>query len=314
MKTSKKIILTFITLLFCLGLSSSFSNAATRTAGNEQDLINAINDSANGDVIELSNNIALTKPIEIMGKSITIMGNGHTVTRIDTNWTPNGSNGTLITAGGDGTVLTLVNMTLTGSQKYGVQSYNGAYVILDNVNISGNGFGGVLVNAGSLEIKNLTLGKNGTPSNNGIEVAKGSGVVGDNKPILIMNGRLSSSETENVIYLAENDELITFEIKNTDTTTNKIFMQGSKVVVTDENNNVIFESNENSNITITGSEYTENEPDVTVPEEPETDPDTSKEEEPKLDKTPKTGVQDSLGVAVLALLCTTIGISYLKRD
>lgn len=311
MKTYKKIILILITLLFCLGLGTTFSNAATKTVGNEQELINAINDSSNGDIIELSTNIALTKPIEITGKSLTIMGNGHTITRVDTNWTPNGSNGTLITAGGDGTVLTLVNMTLTGSQKYGVQSYNGAHVILDSVNISGNGFGGVLVNAGTLEIKSLNLGKNGTPSNNGIEIAKGRGVVGDNKPILIMNGSLSSSETENVIYLAENDELITFEVRNTDTTTNKVFIQGNKVVVADVNNNIIFESNENTNITITGNEYEA----PTKPEEPKNEPvtDTPKpEQKPHL--TPKTGVENHLGIAVLGLIATIIVINCIKRD
>ena len=38
-----------------------------------------------------------------------------------------------------------------------------------------------------------------------------------------MNGKLTSTQNENVIYLAENDKLITFEVRNTDTTTNKIF-------------------------------------------------------------------------------------------
>ncbi len=315
MKTFKKIILFLIALIFCLVLSSGICNAATRTVGTEQDLRNAINDSVDGDVIELSNDITLTSPIEVTGKSITIMGNGHTITRIDTNWTPNGSNGTLITAGGDGTRLTLVNMTLTGSQKYGAQSYNGAYLVLDSVNISGNGFGGVLVNAGTLEIKNVVLGRNGNPSNNGIEIAKGSGVIGDNKPILIMNGRLSSSETENVIYLAENDNLITFEVRNTDSTTNKVFVQGQKVVVTDENNNIIYQSNENPNITVTGSEYVEPTPVEPEPENPPAE-DPSNHEDPKPQEkpnpTPKTGVENHLGLAVALLLVAIFGIAYIN--
>lgn len=315
MKTLKKFISFSIVIALCLLLSNGFSYAATRTAGTEQDLISAINDSANGDVIELSNDIALTKPIEITGKSITILGNGHTVTRIDTNWTPNGSNGSLITVGGDGAKLTLVNMTLTGSQKYGAQSYNGAYLVLDSVNISGNGFGGVLVNAGTLEVKNLTLGKNGTPSNNGIEIAKGRGVVGDNKPVLIMNGKLSSSEKDNVVYLAENDELITFEVRNTDSTTNKVFVQGHKVVVTDENNNIIFESNENTNVTATGTEYVA----TPAPVEPETPPVknppvvTPPTEETKPHTTPKTGVENHLGITIITLLATIITIIYLEK-
>lgn len=311
MKTCKKIILFLVAIALCLVLSNGFCLAATRTVGTEQDLISAINDSVNGDVIELSNDIALTKPIEITGKSITILGNGHTVTRIDTNWTPNGSNGTLITVGGNGSTLTLVNMTLTGSQKYGAQSYNGAHLILDSVNVSGNGFGGVLVNAGTLEIKNLTLGKNGNPSNNGIEIAKGSGVTGDNNPILIMNGRLSSSEKENVIYLAENDELISFEVRNTDSTTNKILVQGHKVVITDENNVILYESNENSNVNATGTEYVENkEPEIQTPatEEPTTTPETTKPH-----TTPKTGVENHLGITIITLLATVICIIYLDK-
>lgn len=315
MKTLKKFILFSFALILCLVLSTGISNATTRTASTEQDLINAINEAVSGDVIELTNDIALTKPIEITGKSITIIGNGHTITRIDTNWTPNGSNGTLITAGGNGTRLTLVNMTLTGAQKYGVQSYNGAYLILDSVNLSGNGFGGVLVNGGSLEIKNVVLGRNGNLSNNGIEIAKGSGVTGDNMPILIMNGRLSSSESENVIYLAENDSLITFEVRNTDSTTNKIFMQGQKVVITDENNNIVYQSNENPNVTVTGSEYAE----PTTPTQPENLPveNPSNQEKPKTEDksntSPKTGVENYFSLAITLLLISIFGIIYLNK-
>ena len=111
MKTIKKVTIFTIALIFSL-LINTYVNAATTTVSNEQDLRIAIENATNGDVIELSSNILLTSPIEITGKSITINGNGHTVTRIDTNWTPNGSNGSLITAGADGTVLTFTNMEL----------------------------------------------------------------------------------------------------------------------------------------------------------------------------------------------------------
>lgn len=310
MKTLGKFILITIALFTFVGLGTTLSKASTQTVANEQDLITAINNASSGDTIELSSDITLTKPIEITGKTLTIIGNGHTVTRVAENWTPNGSNGTLITAGAEGTKLTLANITLTNSHKYGVQTYNGAYVVLDSVNISGCGFGGVLVNAGTLEIKNLSLGKNGNPSNNGIEIAKGSGVIGDNKPVLIMNGKLTSTQNENVIYLAENDNLITFEVRNTDTTINKIFTQGKKVVVTDANNTIIFESNENSNIQVTGTEYTEtkNEDINDIPKE---EPETPKEEPKRT--TPKTGVENYLGLAVIALFATILGIAYFNK-
>lgn len=313
MKTLGKFILITIALFTFVGLGTTLSKAATETVGTEQDLITAISNASNGDTIELSNDIVLTKPIEVTGKTLTIIGNGHTVTRVAENWTPNGSNGTLITAGGDGTKLTLANITLTNSQKYGVQSYNGGYVVLDSVNISGCGFGGVLVNAGTLEVKDLSLGKNGNPSNNGIEIAKGSGVIGNNSPVLIMNGKLNSTQNENVIYLAENDNLITFEVRNTDTTTNKVFVQNGKVVVTDANNVIIFESNVNPNVTVTGTAYTETKNDDIndIPkDEPKEEP---KQEEPKR-TTPKTGAHNYLGLAMIALVVTVVGILFTRKE
>lgn len=330
MKTFQKIALLTIVSLFCLIIYNNV-RAATTTVGTEQDLRDAINNATDGDIIELSNNISLTSPIEITDKTITINGNGHTITRIETNWSPNGSNGSLITAGGDGTVVTLSNMTLTGAHKYGAQSYNGAHLILNNVNVSANGFGGILVNAGTLEVKSLSLGKNGSPSNNGIEIAKGSGVTGNNSPILIMNGTLSSTENENVVYLAENDSLITFEVRNTDSTTNKIFVQGQKVVLTDSNNNIIFESNENPNITVTGTTFsdpsttTTPDPSVTITPspsptetvtptpEPTTSPVPENKTQEKNHATPKTGSENYLGVAVILLLLAVIGLFYTRK-
>jgi len=340
MKISKKIILFFVVLVSALLLNISVSNAATISVNNEETLINAVNnldDSEN--IIELTENIVLTRPFEITGKTLTINGNGHTVSRLDTNWTPNGSNGTLITAGLTGTKLTINNIILKDAQKYGVQTYNGAYVILNGVTLSNNGFGGVLVNGGTLEIRGLTLGKNGTPNNNGIEIAKGSSVSDSNMSKLIMNGTISSSETENVIYLAENDQLDRFEIQNSDSTTNKVLIQGNKVVITDANNAIVYESNENPNITMTGTSYVPNTPPTEEDPNPPTPPSDTPtetpgetpdvppvEEEPNenvpnetetteketlkdsKDPTPKTGVKDFLGTAMFILCISIIGI------
>lgn len=322
MKRLVRIILISIALLICIGLGTTISNAATETVGNEQDLKTAISNANSGDTIELSNDIALTSPVEITGKTLTIKGQNHTVTRVAENWTPNGSNGSLVTAGGDGTKLTLENMTLTNSQKYGVQAFNGAHVVVDGVKVNDCGYGGIIVNAGVLEVKDLSLGRNGNPSNNGIEIAKGSGVTGDNIPVLIMNGKLTSTQNENVIYLAENDNLITFEVRNTDTTENKLFVQGRKVVLTDANNAVIFESNENSRVTVTGTEYTENTPPETnetpneEPEQPNKEPEQPKEpaktEEPKR-TSPKTGAENHIGIAIISLLASILGIVYFNK-
>lgn len=187
---------------------------------------------------------------------------------------------------------------MTNSVKYGVQSYNGGHVILHGVTISNCGYGGVLVNAGTIEIKNLTLNRNGSKSNNGIELAKGYSVdTGENEPTIIMNGKLNSTETENVIYIAINDTLSTFAVENTETSENKLFINGSRVVVTDKTGNVLYVSNE-SKVEMSGEQYVEPEP----------------EPEPDLDDTPKTGTNASMALAILTIFISAIGIAILKRQ
>ncbi len=296
MKTIQKTILFLLLLLLALILNPTSSNAATQVS-DEETLLQALEGEETS--IELTENIELTKPLQISAKTITINGNGHTISPKTDNWSPAGNNSSLITAGADAK-LTLSNIQLTNSFKYGVQSYNGGYVILDGVTISNCKFGGVLVNAGTVEIKNLTLNKNGSDSNNGIEIAKGLSVnTGDNEPTLIMNGTLSSTETKNVIYIAINDKLSSFQVKNTETTLNKILASGNKIVVTDQNNNVIFESNEVEDISIEGESYSPNDPvNVTLPEK---------------DITPKTGIKNNVGLAIFFIVSSSIGIIVLNK-
>lgn len=136
--------------------------------------------------------------------------------------------------------LTLKDINLKNGPKYGVQSYDGATVILDTVSISGFNYGGVLANGGNVEVINLHLGYNGTDANNGIEIAKGPAAT--NNPTLIMNGVLTSDTTENIVRAAENDSLTEFTIENTTNTTNKIVLTSEKIVLTDKYNNVIAET------------------------------------------------------------------------
>ncbi len=257
MKTLNKLVLFIIVLFATLFLFTNFSHAATEV-NDETSLREAINSAEDNAVIELTTNISLTNPIEIVGKTITIDGKGNTITK-DDSWNVQGSNRTLITAGSVGTKLTLKNLKLTNGEKYGVQSYNGAHVVLDGVTITNCGFGAVLVNAGTVEVKDLHLGRNGQTSNNGIEIAKGFSVdTGSNEPTLIMNGTLTSSEPENVIYLAINDTLTDFEVQNTEESTNKIFISGNKVVITDAENNILYSSNERDDISMEGETFTAN--------------------------------------------------------
>ena len=302
----KRTILSLLVLSAALIFTPNFSHAANTEVNNQDSLVSAIENAKVGDVIELTEDIVLIKPVGITEKNITIDGKGHSISRIDTNWTPNGSDGSLITAGSTGTKVTLKNLTLKDAQKYGVQSYNGAYVILDNVTLTNNGYGAVLVNAGTVEVRNLILKKNGQYGNNGIEIGKGD-ATGDKTPTLVMNGTISSTEKNNVIYIAENDNLSEFEVKNTESSPNKIFVEGNKVVVADKDNNILYESNEYAGLEIVGDEYEEK---ADTPEEPAPAP---KPESQIKDKTPKTGTENILQISTLIFIISSLSLIALKR-
>ena len=260
MKNIKKIALFLVITLMAIVLVPTFASADSKSVSDEAQLKDAIEKADNNDVITLTDNIQLTAPLETTGKTFTINGAGHTISKAE-NFTNHDSNGSLITVGKDGKV-TLESLTLTGSNKYAVQAYNGGHVILDKVKIENNKFGGVLVNAGTVEVIDLTLGKNGETKNNGIEISKGDSVSSEKNPKLVMNGKITTDEKENVVYIAENDKnLTTFDVENTENSEYKIFTEGNKVVITDSNNKVLFESNDNDKVTPTGEEFVK---DITV--------------------------------------------------
>ncbi len=237
MKNTIKTIVFFMILLGSLLIIPNLSNAATPVT-DETSLNEAVSSADSGATITLQNDITVTKPIVIQ-KELTIDGNGHNVVA-DNSWTSTSGNQTMFTAQFAEGKLTLKNINLKNGPKYGVQSYDGATVILDNVSISGFKYGAVLANGGKVEVRNLHLGYNGTGTNNGIEIDKGASAT--NNPTLVMNGTLITDTNENPIYIAENGHLTDFTITNTENTTNKVVLSGNKVVLTDKENNVIAES------------------------------------------------------------------------
>ena len=237
MKNTIKIIVFFTILLGSLFIIPNLSNAATAVT-DETSLNEAINTADSGSTITLQNDITVTKPIVIQ-KELTIDGNGHNVVG-DNSWTSTSGNQTMFTAQFSAGKLTLKDINLKNGPKYGVQSYDGATVILDNVSITGFRYGGVLANGGKVEVRGLHLGYNGTGSNNGIEIDKGASAT--NNPTLVMNGVLTTDTNKNTIHIAENGHLTDFTITNTENTTNKVVLSGDKVVLTDKNDNVIAES------------------------------------------------------------------------
>ena len=236
MKNTIKIIMLFALIMLALLCIPSISKAAeTETATDESTLISAIQNVNDGGTVEIQNNITVTQPIVIQ-KELTIDGNGYTIAG-STDWTSTSGNQTMFTAQFAAGKLTLKDIDLNNGPKYGVQSYDGATVILNNVSITGFRYGGVLANGGYVEVIDLHLGYNGTGSNNGIEIDKGPSAT--NNPTLVMNGTLTSDSTENIVRPATNGNLTEFTVTNTDSTTNKVVIAGDKVVFTDENNNVI---------------------------------------------------------------------------
>lgn len=237
-KTTKFLI--FVLLIFSsLLIFTNYSKAAeTETATDESSLRSAIENVNDGGTVEIQNNITVTGPIVIQ-KKLTIDGNGYTVSG-STEWTSTSGNQTMFTAQMAAGQLTLKDINLNNGPKYGVQSYDGATVILNNVSITGFKYGGVLANGGNVEVIDLHLSYNGTNANNGIEIDKGASAT--NNPTLTMNGTLTSDSNENVVRVADNGYLTEFTVTNTENTENKVVIAGEKIVLTDENNNVISET------------------------------------------------------------------------
>lgn len=238
MKKTIKIIAVFAVIIALLLIIPNRASATTKEVKDEESLTSAISSADSGDTISIQNNITITKPI-VIAKELIIDGNGYTLTG-SSDWTSTSGNQTMFTAQLSDAKLTLKDINLMNGPKYGVQSYDGATVILDNVNITGFKYGGVLVNGGNIEVINLHLGYNGTGANNGIEIDKGA--YATNNPTLTMNGTLTSDAKENVVRAADNGHLTEFTIENTENTTNKIFVTDGAVVLTDEYNNIISET------------------------------------------------------------------------
>ena len=81
MKNFSQIALSIFLLLLAIIFIPNFSNATDSTAGSDAELRSAIENSTDNDVIKLTANISLIKPIDISGKKITINGNGFSISQ-----------------------------------------------------------------------------------------------------------------------------------------------------------------------------------------------------------------------------------------
>lgn len=258
MKNTVKILVFAVLVLAVLLIVPSISNAANLEAGDESTFLSQINAATADDVIVLTNDITVTGPIVInTGKTITIDGQSQYSLIGDDSWTSTSGNQTMLTAENAGNNIILRNITLSNGPKYGVQAYNGGTATLENVTIEDFDYGAILVNGGTLTVKSLNLGLNGDPAKgyNGIELSKGTYTTED--PVLVMDGTITAEQAENVVRLATNDNLTTYTVENGQDAVNKIAVVDNKVVITDEDNNVIYTSNEpikDDGSTISGTE------------------------------------------------------------
>ncbi len=229
-------------ILFAAAIPIMHPSAAAVQVGTMDELNAAI---ANGGEIELTADITVTEPI-LVTKNVTIDGKGHALNST----VPEGSGNKTIISAMTSTTLTLKDITLADSPKYGVQAYNGGKVVLDKVTIKNCKFGAALINGGTLTVKDLTMDGNKA----GVEFGKGINVTGE--PALVMDGIINAANQENALYI-DNDQVEKFVVKNTDTTTNKVSLDGDVVVVKDADGKQVAASNtitEGSKVEIDGNE------------------------------------------------------------
>ena len=263
MNRTFKIALLFAIVLLALLLVPEISNAATINVPDDNDnLFEAVKGASDGDEIVLTDNVELTQVMEIY-KDITIKGNGNTITAAEGmlgGESSPSSNFSMVTAM-PGADVVLENVVLEKSPKYGVQVFNGGRVTLDGVTVKNCAFGGILVNAGTIEIVDLALEANGADNANGIEISKGKSIAdSENVPSVIMDGTLTATNQTNVVRIADdaNDATTEVAFENTDNTTNKILLNDKTLVVTDENNNILYTSEIKEGVQTSGDNYVAN--------------------------------------------------------
>ena len=280
----------FLGLFVCAFMLVPFMGVNAETTVNTYDeLVAALK---NGGEIVLGQSIDVTGPLST-NKDVTLKGNGNTLNAV---YTGTSGNQTIITSTAG--TLTLQNISLTNSPKYGVQAYNGGNVVLDGVTISNHTdkFGAVNINGGTVTIKDLTM----TDNLYGIEFAAGLNVTGTSA--LIMDGVIKGNQKD-VLYV-DIDQITadkTISVKNTENSTQKISLKDNTIVLM-EGDKVLATSNElatGTTVDVDGEKLQAEEPakEPTTPEEPKDENNDVKDEV----ENPKTSDGIMITVAALAV-------------
>lgn len=268
----KKNLQVFLGVLLCsiLFLPLGVNALEPTEVGNYVDLKAAL---GRGESVKLTDDIEVEEPI-VLSQTLTIDGDGHALKAIY----EGGSGNKSILFTNNGT-LTLQNLSLLNSPKYGVQAYQGGNVVLDGVTISNNTdkFGAVLINGGTVTIKSLTM----TNNLYGIEFATGVDVTGNS--VLVMDGEIKGDQKD-PLYIDVN-QVKKLKVTNTESSKQKINLKDNVLVLT-EGDKVIANSNvlpTGTAVEVDGVKDEAKEPETT-PETPET-PETDKKDEVENPKT-----------------------------
>ena len=262
---------------------------------NEEELTNAL--AGTETEIVLGTNITTTDPISVT-RDVTIDGTGQF--GITANYAGGAGDRSILTAQ-PGATLTLKNIVLSNSPKYGVQAYNGGTVILDGVRIQNSGFGAALINGqGTIVVKDLDLWNNAY----GIEFGLGDQASGT--PSLIIDGTIdfTNQTTGDKLYVALEDNVPAVNVETTANAPYEFVYENGVFTLNDNNGNSVATSNNvadaNVKVNVTNEEpTTPEEPTVQEPTTPAEDTDSTKAEEIT---NPKTA--DSILLITLALLAS----------
>lgn len=247
MKKLRVLAFAFVAFLF-----AGIMSVSAYDVNNEESLKAAVN-SKEANIV-LTDDIKITAPIDLLyDASITSKeGNTYTIDGTGMSRDSNG-NGSILTAHAK---LTLSNVNLKGANKYGVQAYANGNAVLDGVTIEQSGFGAVLINGGTVTIKNLTMKNNAY----GIEFGVGAEVT--TKPALVMDGTLNAENQITPIHI-DQDQVASLAVENTESSNNKISVEDNIVVIKDKNDNVIAKSVELKDgivVSVDGKEVVTEEP------------------------------------------------------
>ena len=132
----------------------------------------ANNDAASGDTIELTSDLTTTSQ-QTLTKSVTINGNGHTLSPTFTK-TDNSNNAALGIQSDNVTVNNLIVDGASGTTLHGINVFESDNVVLNNVTTKDNDRSGLCVNGSKVTVSSITTANNGW---HGINVDKPGAVL-----------------------------------------------------------------------------------------------------------------------------------------